>query len=480
MRIFALILLSFCFVSLVEGRTKEEWRNRTIYQLLTDRFARTDGSTDPCADLSQYCGGTYQGIIKNLDYIAGMGFDAIWISPVVENTPTGYHGYFMSNLYKLNPNFGTEEDFLQLIDECHRRNIWVMVDVVANHVTSEITGGDYSKVIPFNDSSYYHDYCQITEDDFLHNQSRVENCWLFTLPDLNQSIPFVRRTLINWIRNFVNAYKIDGLRIDTVPYVPKDFWAEFSNAAGIFSIGEVTEARYEYQGGYQPVLPSVLNYMLYYRIIDVFVKKTSMTDLKDHFKLIQDNFQDPTVLGNFVDNHDQPRLLSQVNDVNLWKNALILSVLTPGIPIVYAGGEQGFNGSGDPNNREPVWTSMNPKSALYKFVSTIVGFRKSQKTWTLQPQNPIYADVCYLYTLGNALIGITNSAFDIQVQTGNHPFNVGDTACNILAPNKNPECITVDKDGSILIEFTDGSPKIFLLKSQFLAHKLRAFRDSHK
>ena len=75
------IILSLLCICLAH-KSPEEWKTRTIYQLLTDRFARTDGSSNYCGDLSKYCGGTYKGIIDNLDYITGMGFDAIWISPI--------------------------------------------------------------------------------------------------------------------------------------------------------------------------------------------------------------------------------------------------------------------------------------------------------------------------------------------------------------------------------------------------------------
>ena len=91
-------MLHFLFVAALlavsEGASPAEWRNRTIYQVLTDRFARGDGSTGGCNDLSTYCGGTFKGIVQHLDYIAGMGFDAIWISPMVLNTQNGYHGVY--------------------------------------------------------------------------------------------------------------------------------------------------------------------------------------------------------------------------------------------------------------------------------------------------------------------------------------------------------------------------------------------------
>lgn len=168
--LFALLILSIAIIK-ISARTKEEWKSRVIYQLLTDRFSRTNGDTSGC-DLHNYCGGTFRGIINNLDYISGMGFNAIWISPIIENTPGSYHGYHFTNLYKLNENFGTEQDFQDLVTECHNRDIWIMLDVVANHAGP--IGTDYSRVYPFNDASHYHDLCEISDEDFRNNQGRVE------------------------------------------------------------------------------------------------------------------------------------------------------------------------------------------------------------------------------------------------------------------------------------------------------------------
>ena len=178
------LFLASVFVLLVasalSAHTKEEWKARAIYQLLTDRFATTDGS-EPSCNLSQYCGGTFKGIINKLDYIKGMGFDAIWISPVVKNTEGSYHGYHLTDLYQINEHFGTADELKQLVTEAHKKGIWVMVDVVANHVGP--VGTDYSKINPFNSAEHYHDVCQITD---WNNQEMVENCRLCDLPDLKQ------------------------------------------------------------------------------------------------------------------------------------------------------------------------------------------------------------------------------------------------------------------------------------------------------
>src|SRR5688500_11473272 len=102
-------LLLLAIISITLAGTPAEWKSRAIYQVLTDRFATTDGTTTPCSNLNEYCGGTFQGLINNLDYIVGMGFDAIWISPIPLNTPGGYHGYWAQDWNSVNPNFGTSQ-----------------------------------------------------------------------------------------------------------------------------------------------------------------------------------------------------------------------------------------------------------------------------------------------------------------------------------------------------------------------------------
>jgi alpha-amylase len=155
------VVILATILALALAGTTEEWKQRTIYQLLTDRFARSDGNTSPCTNLHDYCGGDFKGIQDNLDYIANMGFDAIWISPVVTNTPGGYHGYWAKDWFTINSNFGTEQDLKNLVNACHEKGIWVMVDVVANHAGP--VGTDFSQITTFPNSSDYHPECSITQ-----------------------------------------------------------------------------------------------------------------------------------------------------------------------------------------------------------------------------------------------------------------------------------------------------------------------------
>ena len=150
MQLPALLALSsaFCLLLCAHCANDSEWKSRVIYQVLTDRFE--SGSSSACSDLSSYCGGTWAGITQQLPYIqgltpsifaklfihsvSGMGFDAIWISPIVTQTANGYHGYWMQDINGFNPHFGSKADLQALIQACHSRNMFIMLDVVANHV----------------------------------------------------------------------------------------------------------------------------------------------------------------------------------------------------------------------------------------------------------------------------------------------------------------------------------------------------------
>jgi alpha-amylase len=225
---FKFIFLCACLVSVFAANTAQ-WQKRTIYQIITDRFSSPSGK--PCPDIHNYCGGNFQGIIDHLDYIQGMGFDAIWISPVVENVPGAYHGYAASDIFKINGFFGGEQGLRALVQAVHRRGMYIMVDVVANHMAT----GDYSSFKPFNQTHHYHD-CNGCPDGCwiqnFQNMWEVEHCRLCGLNDLNQDVPFVRSTLKNWIHKLVHDFEIDGLRIDTIPEVKAKFWNEFYEAAG--------------------------------------------------------------------------------------------------------------------------------------------------------------------------------------------------------------------------------------------------------
>lgn len=176
---------------------KKNWKSRTIYKLLTDRFVKPGQEEKSSCDLSNYCGGIFQGIKQHLDYISGMGFNAIWISPICKNKEGAYHGYHNIDIYQINPYFGSSDDLKDLIKTCHKKDIWVILDAVPNHMAP---GVDFSEMNPFNKDEYYHWNCEI--NDF-NNQVEREGCRLFGLPDLNQENDYVKLK-----KNILNGLKI--------------------------------------------------------------------------------------------------------------------------------------------------------------------------------------------------------------------------------------------------------------------------------
>lgn len=98
----------------------------------------------------------------------------------------------------------------------------------------------------------------------------MENCRLADLPDLAQENSYVRQYLKDWIKNLVQTYGFDGIRIDTIPEVPKDFWSEYTQAAGVYAVGECFNGDPNYVGDYQNHVPGLLNYPMYFTIRDIW------------------------------------------------------------------------------------------------------------------------------------------------------------------------------------------------------------------
>eukprot|EP00042_Codosiga_hollandica_P008824 m.20279 g.20279 ORF g.20279 m.20279 type:complete len:487 (+) comp31882_c0_seq1:94-1554(+) len=462
MRILLALALVVCAHQAL-GHSAAEWKYRSIYQLLTDRFAQpvAGGGTGVCENLSDYCGGTFQGVINQLDYIVGLGFNAIWISPMVLNTPQGYHGYWAQDIYSVNPNFGSEQDLQNLVQACHAKGIWVMLDVVANHMGNQDNINDFSAFVPFNDSSHYHPYCQIQD---WTNQQQVEFCRLANLPDLMQENSYVADTLTAWISSVISTYGFDGIRIDTVPEVPPWFWTQYNASAGVFTIGEVDNGDVQYVAEYQPPLDATLNYPFFYTITQVYAQHQSMYDIRTQIQAEDSAFHDVTVLGLFADNHDNPRFLNVNSDWNLLSNALAYVLFAQGIPIVYYGSEQAFNGGNDPYCRENLWQSnFNVNHPLYLYISHLNSFRNAQINSIVPSQHierycddTFYAwsrDMVFIatsnigsgqatsrtityhpYSDGTVLIDMLDSTITYTVQNGQFPVNIQNGEPQLLFP----------------------------------------------
>lgn len=456
----ALVLLT-TFVSALAGHSAAEWKSRTIYQVITDRFARNNGDNSGCGDITKYCGGGWRGLINHLDYIQGMGFDAIWVSPIVKNYGEGYHGYWAQDFFSLNEHYGSEQDFKDLVSALHSRGMWIMVDVVANHVGPVGTNlNNVGIVNPFNSRDHYHNYCSINWND----PYSVEHCWLADLPDLNQDNSWVHDKLVSWINWLVSSYSIDGIRIDTCPEVSKNFWGDFARSAGVYSICEVFDGNMDKVAGYQGYVDATLNYPLYYTIKNTFQSGQSLYQVRNLYNQSKTTYRDISVLGNFVDNHDNARFLSQNGNIKRFQNALVMTLAFPGIPIVYYGGEQGYAGGNDPYNREILWTNLNTSSSMYNFVKTAVHFRKDMQVWNYDFVERYAADNFYAFSRGKALFAFSNTDNTVNYTVSYHPYNAGDVVCNAFYSS---DCVTVTS-GGVPITLVGGETKIYRPKNYII------------
>ena len=408
-----LLLASLALAAL--AATPAQWRSRSIYQVLTDRFAAAGAPPAPCSDLHSYCGGTWAGLAQQLDYIAALGFDAVWISPVVDNWVGGYHGYWQRKMHAPNANFGQWADVQALAAALHARGMLLMVDVVANHA---YTDGDVSLNEPFSDPAQYHDCsgcpagCSVNDYE---NLPQMEHCRLAGLMDFDQSDPAgaVATQLYEWIAFLVNSTGADGLRVDTVPYVHPAFWKRFEAAAGVYAVGEVDSGDLGFAAPFQgQALSGILSYPLFFVLRSVFQAKGSMRQLGSAWRAGQAAWGDLSLLATFTDNHDNPRFSAGQADEALYRAALAYGLLSDGIPIVYYGSEWLFHGGGDPECREAFWdgAAYNATAApLGPFLATLNAHRSRAALWEGLQLERWQDDSFYAFTRGNAtLAAFTN------------------------------------------------------------------------
>ncbi|OHW92324.1 alpha amylase [Colletotrichum incanum] len=468
----------------VSALSAAEWRSQTIYQVMTDRFARTDGSTTVPCDLyeSTYCGGTWKGIAQRLDYIQGLGVTAVWISPFVKNIQgksldgDSYHGYWAQDIWSVNPLFGTAEDLVALADAVHARGMYLMADVVTNHMAWRGPGNtvDYSIYRPFSNASAYHlPPCVIDYS----SQESVEKCWqgsdAVSLPDLRTEDPRVRQVFNAWIKRVVRKFKFDGLRLDSAKHVEMSFWPAFEASSGVFAIGEVFHGDPVYVAPYQDVMSGVMNYPVYYWVTQAFQSTTgSIWNLANGVKQLAQVARDLTLYGGFLENHDQPRFLHQTGDRTLLKNALTFTLLMDGIPIIYQGLEQGFAGGDVPYNREALWLSgYDTQSELYRWVSKFVALRSRMAAldggYLFYKSLPVYNDDHVIAMRkgfdGGQVVSVysnvgSNRTFGVslsQAQTGFRP-------CKLILEVVKCRPYVTDGTGTLKAESGSGEPLVFV------------------
>ena len=310
------------------------------------------------------------------------------------------------------------------------------------------------------------------------------------LPDLDQTNSYVKSTLLSWISDYVvNKWKADGIRIDTVPEVESGsgyicneyvgFWKAFQDSAGVFAMGEIFDGNPSNVGPYQNSLNSTLSYPMYYTIRNVFGDKGNMQQIDGRFSDYKSDFKDYTVLGTFVDNHDNDRFLCDYTDdasnnqYRRYINAYTFALTIPGIPITYYGSEQGYQGwnnkCSDPNNRQSLWqTQFNPNNTpIGQAITVINNARNKFKIWNYDMNTHASEDHFYAFTRGNNFfVALTNVGANGQSNeyTVNNPgLNSGTKYCNIFWPLN--DCFTYN-GGSQNIYLLNGESKIYVPASE--------------
>ena len=266
------------------------------------------------------------------------------------------------------------------------------------------------------------------------------------LPDLNTENEFVASTFFSWIRDTVNKYQFDGIRIDTFRHVQKSFWANYIAASGVYSIGEVVASTTDYVGDYTKYADGVLHYPLYF-VLNVTFRddpqwRQPMFLLENQVRENSKYFRDTTLCGVFLDNHDQNRFLSYTQNPIRIQNALVYLLFSDGIPILYMGTEQNYtgelsvifccsviecsilgnsnvkNGATDPWNRDPLWRSSYDRlNWIYQNISQLNEIRSllradEYKDFFTSYQETVYIDNdTYVYKKGPVIVAVSNQEF---------------------------------------------------------------------
>ncbi|KAL2871447.1 alpha-amylase [Aspergillus lucknowensis] len=465
------------------------WKSRSIYQTMTDRFARTDGSTTHACNTTAglYCGGTWRGTIDQLDYIQGMGFDAVMISPIIENIKgrveygEAYHGYWPLDLYSLNDHFGTHQDLLDLRDALHDRDMYLMMDTVINNMAYMMKDGqgvpgdiDYSVLSPFNNSEYYHPYCKIENwNNFTEAQLCQTGDEQVVLPDLYTEHTDVQGMLETWATEIISTYGVDGLRIDAAKHVNPQFLKQFGDKVGTFITGEVLQREVsticKYQDKYISSMP---NYPIYFAMLGALTKadEDTTTTFYTTVEQMKASCSDVTALVSFSENHDQQRIANKTDDIAIAENILTFTMLFDGIPMIYQGQEQHLAGAGTPQNREALWlTEYDTEATLYKHIAKLNKIRKHAyrlgEDYLSEVTNPVYRDDATLAFSkgieGRQVVMVLSmqgarqaKSFDLTLPV---TYNAGTPVTEVLGCQN----YTVNNEGELIITMDKGASSVF-------------------
>jgi glycosidase len=346
-----------------------------IYELMPDRFANGDAANDNAAALADKVdrahgdgrhGGDIAGIIDHLDYIAGMGFTQLWPTPLVEssNAQLSYHGYAATDHYRIDPRYGSNEDFVRLSREAKKHGIGIIQDVVLSHIGS---GHWWMKDLPTPDwvnhngkyvSTKHHRVAVQDPYGSREDRDNFTTGWFApTMPDMNQTNPLVANYLIQNNIWWIEYAGLSGLRVDTYSYSDGAFLAEYGrrimaeyprlNMVGeewtllppVIARWQKGKANFD---GYTGTMPSMMDFPLGEAMRTALAKKEGYSMFQDVYETLSLDYlyPNPGNLVLFEANHDLARMFSAVGeDFDRYKMNLVFVMTMPRIPQFYTGDE---------------------------------------------------------------------------------------------------------------------------------------------
>jgi glycosidase len=416
-----------------------------MYLILPDRFSDGDPANDHVSKKRgvfdrqnpfAYHGGDLAGIENHLDYLQQLGVTAIWVAPLYAQDPdaaTDYSGYAPVDLYRLNPHFGTMQDYEDLAKALHSRGMKLVLDMVMNHVgpkspwVADPPAPDWFHGTPDNHLNVGSDFEAITDPHAppAAYRSTVDGWFLNSLPDLNQANPLVQQYLIQNAIWWIESGTLDGLRLDSFPNVDRAFWQQFHSVIhalypNLTSVGEVFDADptvVSYfaggakHGGIDTGLYTLFDFPTYTALRGELAGTSPeggapMTNLGNVER--QDwLYPHPYQLVTFFGNQDAPRFLSEPGaSVARLKLAFGLIATLRGMPQLYYGDEIAMAGGSDVGNRSDfpggfpgdtndAFTSSGrtaQQNAMYEWVQGLLNLRKSHPALQEGVQQNLLAD----------------------------------------------------------------------------------------
>jgi glycosidase len=451
-----------------------------VYLIMPDRFANGNPGNDNTKETAEKVnrannfgrhGGDIDGIIRNLDYLQGLGATAIWNTPLCEdNHPQGsYHGYAQTDLYKIDPRYGTNEDYLRLSAELKKRDMKLILDYVTNHWGSEhwmykdLPTYEWVHQFPGYAQSNYRMSTQFdTNASDIDMKYCVDGWFVSSMPDLNQSNPLVLNYLIQNAIWWIEYADLDGFRVDTYSYNDKagiakwtkaitDEYPKFNIVGEVWMHDQAQMAYWQKDSkvaaiqNYNSYLPSVMDFTLHDAITAVFNEDKPSWDLG--MQKVYDNFTNDFLYPDinnilvFAENHDTGRLNEiYKNDFKKYQMAMALIATVRGIPQIYYGSEIGMagdkgKGDGDirrdmpggwPGDSGNVFTNAGrtaEQKQFYDFSSKLFTWRKGKEViHTGETTHYLPWDNVYVYFRHNAkesvMVVMNNSNESRTFKTG--------------------------------------------------------------